>query len=1063
MTPNIFHKCKFVYNWRISGDGGTVLFDFLSYMLRPEAFEPSKHADEMEYVYSEFIPNEKSQAKDIKKERSYGAFTSTKDNLTAADLDKIRQQERASRSEGCPKYAGVISFDNAYLRKNGFIVGNQLDRQALVDAARKGINAMIDKTQKLDASNCYWVGAIHVNTGNVHIHYQLVEYHRIEDRRITYKNRGQDNFEQEALDELKRVMTHCIDKSIAAQELTRFQRDVLAPSIKSEFAGSIQKINALIDKIPDDLKNSGNQWWYAKQSEPIKNEIQSCIRSVISENPTLSIMFDTYLHKLDEIQATLFRKRYGQNSRWANYKENELNGKNGDGKDGFYSRVGNSFLNICREYYMTKDKNIQIDNNIPEPKTYLSEKESEGFSEKNEPDYNNGISSQKSKVYLSENKKDDLEDAMPYDSLENSDIPDDLEMYLSSRNYDELYEPNAPDYSTDIFPQEPEAYLSENDKSDQAVERLRIDWSKNYKLALDYMYGNEQNKSAVIKKDPEKAFEILSIESKSGNIIATYDIGKLYDSQMLKSNDGDTLSQQYYSKAFEDFHKLLSIVSMSDDKRDNWTKSYLNYRIGKMYEYGLGVTQDYNSAIEHYKLSENKYAYFALGNIYKYGSGVETDYAKAFDYYMRSLSSKGGMPFASYAVGQAYELGQGVEKDLSSAHNFYAEALKGLEKVFTKNHDDNISYKIGMMYLNGNGTDIDLECAEKYLLLSADSNNYKAQYMLGKLYQSDSKKDLQKAEKILIKGAENAQDKTGLCEYSLGKLYLSQERYDKAASYLERSAAKDNYYAAYTLGKLYQEQFNDNTQAEKYLLQAADHKDDTMGIAAYRLGKLYLSENNRRKALQYFTNAADKDSIPGMYAAGKILLDSKKTTEVSKGIRYLSSAADKDFEPAIYTLGKYYSSFNNTKAKEYLKRSAFEYNDPNAQYILGKVYLSENKHKMAEDCFRRCALNGNDSGQLAYGLMLLRDGQNKAAFQWLRKSARSGNDIAKKIISGKKTDIPFEFRLAGCMQAQRTLLHKSSNMLRKALKSEEAKTARLMREFEIEQEMAKAKEKSRSV
>lgn len=1063
MTPNIFHKCEFVYSWRISGDGGTVLFDFLSYMLRPEAFEPSKHADEMEYVYSEFIPNEKSQAQDIKKERSYGAFTSTKDNLTAADLDKIRQQERASRSEGCPKYAGVISFDNAYLRKNDFIVGNMLDRQALVDAARKGINAMIDKSQKLDANNCYWVGAIHVNTGNVHIHYQLVEYHRLEDRRITYKNRGQDKVEQAALDELKRVMTHCIDKSIAAQELTRFQRDVLAPSIKSEFAGSIQKINALIDKLPDDLKNSGNQWWYAKQSEPIKNEIQSCIRSVISENPTLSIMFDTYLHKLDEIQATLFRKRYGQNSRWANYKENELNGKNGDGKDGFYSRVGNSFLNICREYYMIKDKNIQIDNNIPEPKMYLSEKESESFSEKNDSDYNNGISSQKSKVYLSENKKDDFEDAMPYDSLENSDIPDDLEMYLSSRNYDELYEPNAPDYSTDIFPQEPEAYLSENDKSDQTVECLRIDWSKNYKLALDYMYGNEQNKSAVIKKDPEKAFETLSIESKSGNILATYDIGKIYDSQMLKSNDGDTLSQQYYSKAFEDFHKLLSIVSMSDDKRDNWTKSYLNYRIGKMYEYGLGVTQNYNSAIEHYKLSENKYAYFALGNIYKYGSGVETDYAKAFDYYMRSLSSKGGMPFASYAVGQAYELGQGVEKDLSCAHNFYAEALKGLEKVFTKNHDDNISYKIGMMYLNGKGTDIDLECAEKYLLLSADSNNYKAQYMLGKLYQSDNKIDLQKAEKVLLKGAENAQDKAGLCEYSLGKLYLSQERYDKAASYLERSAAKDNYYAAYTLGKLYQEQFNDNTQAEKYLIQAANHKDDTMGIAAYRLGKLYLSENNRRKALQYFTNAADKDSIPGMYAAGKILLDSKKTTEVSKGIRYLSSAADKDFEPAIYTLGKYYSSFNNTKAKEYLKRSAFEYNNPNAQYILGKVYLSENKHKMAEDCFRRCALNGNDSGQLAYGLMLLRDGQNKAAFQWLRKSARSGNDIAKKIISGKKADIPFEFRLAGCMQAQRTLLHKSSSMLRNALKSEEAKTSRLMREFEIEQEMEKAKEQYHSI
>lgn len=1091
MTPGIFHKCKFVYKWRISGDGGNKIFDFLDYMLRPEAFEPNKHANEMEYVYSEFVPNEKSQAQNIKAERSLGAFTSTQDSLTPADIDKIRQQEAVSRSEGCPKYAGVISFDNAYLRQNNFIVGNQLNRQALIEAARKGINKMIDKSEKLDASNCYWVGSIHVNTGNVHIHYQLLEYHRLEDRRITYKNKGQDDIEQKAFNALKTEMTHFIDKSAAAANLTEFQRNVLAPHIKSEFAGSIQKINALIDKLPDDLKNSGKQWWYAKQSEPIKNEIQSCIRSVIDENPTLSIMFDTYLHKLDEIQAALFRKRYGQNSKWANYKETQLYGENKNGKDGFYSRVGNSFLNICREYYMTKDKNIQI-NNIPESKMYLSEKASDPVSEKLWTDTGiNNISEksdeylpenedegflesadilqdsydepQDTNMYLFENKKDDFEDAMPYDSLENSDIPDDLEMYLSSRNYDELYEPNAPDYSTDIFPQEPEAYLSENDKSDQAVERLRIDWSKNYKLALDYMYGNEQNKSAVIKKDPEKAFEILSIESKSGNILATYDIGKLYDSQMLKSNDCDTLSQQYYSKSFEDFHKLLSIVSMSDDKRDNWTKSYLNYRIGKMYEYGLGVTQDYSSAIEHYKLSENKYAYFALGNIYKYGSGVETDYAKAFDYYMRSLSSKGGMPFASYAVGQAYELGQGVEKDLTSAHNFYAEALTGLEKVFTKNHDDNISYKIGMMYLNGKGTDIDLECAEKYLLLSADSNNYKAQYMLGKLYQSDSKKDLQKAEKVLIKGAENAQDKTGLCEYSLGKLYLSQERYDKAVSYLERSAAKDNYYAAYTLGKLYQEQFNDNALAEKHLMHAAEHKDDVMGTAAYRLGKLYLSFQDKRKALQYFIKAADKDNVYGMYAAGKILLDSRKSTEVSKGIRYLSSAADKDFEPAIYTLGKYYSSFNNTKAKEYLKRSAFEYNDPNAQYILGKVYLSENKNEMAEKCFRQCALNGNNSGQLAYGLMLLRDGQKKAAYQWLRKSARSGNDIAKKIISGKKADIPFEFRLAGCMQAQRTLLHKSSSMLRNALKSEEAKTARLMREFEIEQEMAKAKEQYHSI
>ena len=218
--------------------------------------------------------------------------------------------------------------------------------------------------------------------------------------------------------------------------------------------------------------------------------------------------------------------------------------------------------------------------------------------------------------------------------------------------------------------------------------------------------------------------------------------------------------------------------------------------------------------------------------------------------------------------------------------------------------------------------------------------------MLGKLYQSDSKKDLQKAEKNLIKGAENAQDKTGLCEYSLGKLYLSQERYDKAASYLERSAAKDNYYAAYTLGKLYQEQFNDNALAEKHLMHAAEHKDDVMGIAAYRLGKLYLSFQEKRKALQYFIKAAEKDNVYGMYAAGKILLDSRKSTEVSKGIRYLSSAINETLS-LRYTLWANIMKLDSIIQKLKNTLSVLRLNTTiHYSIFLEKVYLSkENKNR----------------------------------------------------------------------------------------------------------------------
>ena len=282
------------------------------------------------------------------------------------------------------------------------------------------------------------------------------------------------------------------------------------------------------------------------------------------------------------------------------------------------------------------------------------------------------------------------------------------------------------------------------------------------------------------------------------------------------------------------------------------------------------------------------------------------------------------------------------KKDLSSAHNFYAEALTGLEKVFTKNHDDTISYKIGMMYLNGKGTDIDLEYAEKYLLLSADSNNYKAQYMLGKLYQSDNKKDLQKAEKVLIKGAENAQDKQDCVNIVLASCIfhkrdmtrrhhtwnVQQQKIITMQHTLSENSIRSN-----SMTMLLQKSTLCTLLSIRMMLWEQQRTALVNCIFHFR---------KKEKHCSISIKAADKDNVYGMYAAGKILLDSRKSTEsFKKEYATFQSAADKDFEPAIYTLGKYYSSFNNTKAKEYLKRSAFEYNDPNAQYILGKVYLSE--------------------------------------------------------------------------------------------------------------------------
>ena len=65
-------------------------------------------------------------------------------------------------------------------------------------------------------------------------------------------------------------------------------------------------------------------------------------------------------------------------------------------------------------------------------------------------------------------------------------------------------------------------------------------------------------------------------------------------------------------------------------------KPYVQYRIGKMFCYGLGTEQDYEKAFEWFERSakqKNKFAQFSLANLYYYGSGVEKDLSQAFLWY----------------------------------------------------------------------------------------------------------------------------------------------------------------------------------------------------------------------------------------------------------------------------------------------------------------------------------------------------------------------------------------------------------------------------------------------
>ncbi len=464
-----------------------------------------------------------------------------------------------------------------------------------------------------------------------------------------------------------------------------------------------------------------------------------------------------------------------------------------------------------------------------------------------------------------------------------------------------------------------------------------IKWTEEYKNALSIMYSKNP--------DFEKARDILLSESKTGNALATHDLGKLYGNKLIDVPDAEKIAQQYYSKAFEEF---LSILNADNDINTHnlpekkiqsieWETAYLNYRIGKMYNRGLGTEQNYVKARKHYLAADgNKYAEFALGNIYKYGNGTDINYSEAFLHYKKSADQ--GMPFADYALGTAYEKGQGTDEDTVKSEQHYAKTLKGFHKVYEKSPDDTIAYKIGLMYYKGKGTDVDLKKAEEFLSLSAKANNSNAQYMLGKLYIEQKK--FNEAIDVLTVAADN--NNNDFAKFALGKLYLTDEfrNFVLAEYYLTEAADKhNNQFAQYTLGKHYLEYYKDHGKAEEYFRKSAYQDNE---FAQYALGKLYLTKEHWDLALagNYLLKASDEHNNQyAQYALGQLYLKNNKN--YSKAEEYFRKSAHQDNEFAQYALGKLYLTkecWDLALAGNYLKKAADKHNNPNALYSLGTLY-----------------------------------------------------------------------------------------------------------------------------
>ena len=321
-----------------------------------------------------------------------------------------------------------------------------------------------------------------------------------------------------------------------------------------------------------------------------------------------------------------------------------------------------------------------------------------------------------------------------------------------------------------------------------------LKWSNNYQEACKLIYDKNSK-----LEDFQKAEQLLLTESKSGNVLAIHDLGKLHSTDKLSTKDEEK-SLRYYSEALKGFLE----VEPSSKK----LKPYVQYRIGKMYCYGSGAEQNYQKAFEWFERSakqKNKFAQFSLANLYYYGNGVERDLSQAFLWYQKSSAQ--GQPYASYAVAQMYSKGEYVTENEDTVQRYYKAALSGFLKLESKDQaDDNLYYKLGSMFKKGLGTDINMDKAIDYFKRSEEMNNKNGLYEYGKvlLLGENIPQDIEKAVKLLEKAIklENINAKRFLALELISGEHLDQD-IDKGLAMLTECADSRDAYACYKLGKIY--------------------------------------------------------------------------------------------------------------------------------------------------------------------------------------------------------------------------------------------------------------------
>lgn len=400
---------------------------------------------------------------------------------------------------------------------------------------------------------------------------------------------------------------------------------------------------------------------------------------------------------------------------------------------------------------------------------------------------------------------------------------------------------------------------------------------------------------AYARKDYKAAFDYYIISESKGNIMATANIGLLYEMGFYVSKNMD-IAVNYYDKAIAQGNKFAMVrKGIILAGRKNTTDDIAAFKLF------VEAGESSGDAINW------------LGYMYETGRGTEADFTKALELYKKA--------FDKYANTYAKEKLESLPKNITSGK---AHLVVG----------DNLKFKG------------DIEKAKQWYLMAYEKGNADGAYEIGKIYFNKEATDTNKAipwlEKAAVINNKNAQ-------IDLAIIHFKRKNYTEAFNYRYKAAMNGDLNSINNVGYMYHNGLGvpkNYFEAYKWYKQAAD-KGFAMGM--FNVGVMHHygegTTKNLEEAKMWYEKAlaAGYDKAKNQLAKLEELIQSelKQTTSTTNASsasggtpnnkidRFVNDVNRKGVE--LYNQGKY------LEALPHLLESAGK-GDAESYFRLGTMY-----------------------------------------------------------------------------------------------------------------------------